>query len=294
MEYITASKIVHKSKDGQYWFGITHNMNIYRGCNQGCIYCDSRSDCYNVIDFDQVKPKKEAPIMIDHELNSKQKKGIIGMGAMSDPYNYLERKLQFTRLALTAMNKYHFGTFCITKNKLVTRDIDVYKLINNHSYVNIGITITTSDEKLQKQIEPGASTTSERFEAIKTLTNHGLYAGILMMPILPYINDTVENIESIVRKAHLAGAKYIYPAFGLTLRDGNREYFYSHIDPELRTRYIKEYKNKYNVASKQAQLLKLNFESLCKELGILYKMSEIIEEGYKYIKEKQLSLNLEV
>ena len=168
MEFINAVKIVQPMKEG--WFGSTYNMNIYRGCNQGCIYCDSRSNCYQVKNFDTVKAKKDAPLKVEKELSSKRVKGVISMGSMSDPYNHLEEELNYTRKVLTSINKHGFGVSCITKNKRILRDIDLYTEINTHSPVTIGITITTFNDLLQSRIERNVSSSSERFNIIKTST----------------------------------------------------------------------------------------------------------------------------
>ena len=162
---------------GEGWFGSTHNMNIYKGCNQGCIYCDSRSSCYQIKEFDKVKPKKDAPEKIEQELKNKRKKCVISMGGMSDPYNSLEEELQFTRKALNSILKYDHGVSIITKNIRVLRDIDLLKQINQNNPVSIGLTITTGDDRLQSRIERNISTTSERFNAIKKMRNNLYYIG---------------------------------------------------------------------------------------------------------------------
>jgi DNA repair photolyase len=238
MEFINAVKIVQSVSEG--WFGATYNMNIYKGCNQGCIYCDSRSSCYQIQNFDTIRAKQDAPLKVEKELSKKRKVGIITMGGMSDPYNYLEKKLEYTRSVLKSINKYQFGVSIITKSTLVLRDIDILKEINKNNAVSIGITITTSNDRLQSRIERNVPSTTERFQALKTLKEEGLYCGVLMMPILPFINDTVENIDGIVEMAHEANVDYIYPSFGVTLRDNQRLYFFEKIGETLTKQYIDE------------------------------------------------------
>jgi len=290
MNYIKAKNITQNVKSGQHWFNHSYNMNIYRGCNHGCIYCDSRSSCYKIADFDEVRVKEDADIIVDQELFSKRKTGIIGLGGMNDPYNPFEKELQYTRNALTSMNKHQFGVHVITKSALVLRDIDILTEINKHSVVNIGITITTADDRLQKRIERHVSSSSERFDALKKLSEAGLYTGILLMPILPFINDTVENIEQIVEKAHLAGVKYIYPAFGVTLRDNQRQYFFKQIGPELTKRYVETYGEAYMCTSLNAPTLKKKFETMCTKYDIVYKMKDIILRAEEYVKTTQMTL----
>ena len=200
-------------------------MNIYKGCCHGCIYCDSRSDCYGIEDFDRVRIKENSINLIEKDLKSKRKKGIVATGAMSDPYNPFEEKFLLTRKALELIDKYNYGAAIATKSDLIIRDIDVLKRIKEHSPVLCKITITTADDELSKKIEPNVCLSSERFKAIKKLSDEGIYTGILLMPILPFINDTEENIISIVRKAKENGAKFVYPAFGVTLRSNQRIHF---------------------------------------------------------------------
>jgi DNA repair photolyase len=274
------------------WFGTTHNMNIYKGCNQGCIYCDSRSSCYQIKDFDTIKPKLDAPIKIDKELSNKRRHCVISMGGMSDPYNHLEEHLEYTKQALQSILKYGHGVSIITKNTRVLRDIDLLKQINQNSEVTVGITITTANDLLQSRIERNVSSTSERFDAIKTLSDQGIYTGVLMMPILPFINDTVENITSIVEKAHESGAKFIYPSFGVTLRDNQRMYFFEKIGKDLTQKYIDEYKDDYICVSKNVEELKKHFNGLCRKYGILYKMKDIVLACKGKVKNQQITLEL--
>mgnify|MGYP002640556901 CR=1 FL=1 len=291
MEFVNAIKIV-QSMSGEGWFASNYNMNIYRGCNQGCIYCDSRSSCYQITDFDKVKVKKDAPKLVEAELSRKRKKGIISMGGMSDPYNHLEKNMEYTRQTLESIYKYEFGVSCITKNELVLRDINLFKKIALRNSVCIGVTITTADDKLQDRIERNVSSSSKRFEIVKTLNAEGIYAGILMMPILPFINDTIKNIEEIVVKAHEAKAKFIYPSFGVTLRDNQRLYFFEKIGEKLTKKYIDEFGDSYVCVSPNHKKLKEHFEKLCKKYGISYRMSEISKEIKLTNKKQQISFDL--
>lgn len=290
MKFIRAQKLVQTSKSGHMWFGTTYNVNIYRGCNQGCIYCDSRSSCYQINNFDEIQVKQDADIMIDQELSIKQKKGIVGLGGMNDPYNEYEKLLKYTQSALKSMSKYQFGVNIISKSTLVLRDIELLKDINIHSAVCIGITITTANDRLQSRIERNVPSSTERFKVIKELTDNGLYAGVLMMPILPFINDTVENIEQIVLKAHQSGAKFIFPTFGVTLRDNQRQYFFKKIGPELTKKYVDTYGDSYVCSSLNEQELKNIFETLCRKYGIVYMMKDIIIGIFDSVKTEQVSL----
>lgn len=292
MKYIDAKTIII-SKSYPEWFNIRYNMNIYKGCQHGCIYCDSRSDCYQNSNFDEIVAKKDALKIIERELKSKRKKGIIGTGAMSDPYNLMERKYQLTRGALKLFNSYGFGVSLITKSDLVTRDIDLFQKIGQHSSVCIGLTITAASDSLAKKIEPVAPSSSKRFLAIKKLTEKGIYAGILMMPILPFISDKEENILTIIKNAAQSGVKFIYPLFGLTLRRGQREYFYSALDklfPGLSQKYKHFFGNKYECLSPEHQKLSEVFKNACEKYSIVYKMSEIVKAAEDNVQIQQLPL----
>ncbi|MBU5439021.1 radical SAM protein [Tissierella sp. MSJ-40] len=293
MKYIAAKNIIIPKKDPSRWFGINYNMNIYRGCSHNCIYCDSRSECYQINNFNEIVAKEDALLIIERELKSKRKTGIVGTGAMSDPYNPMERKHRLTKGALELINKYGFGINIITKSDLIVRDIDLLRKINIHSPVCIGITITAANDELSSKIEPDSPRSSERFLAIKELSDHRIYTGVLMMPILPFISDSEENIISIVRKGVECGAKFIYPWFGVTLRLGQREYFYNELDkefPGIKERYKKSYGNSYECLSHNHKKLWELFIRECNNYRIDYKMSDIIKNYKQNVQIKQMSL----
>lgn len=293
METIPAKTIISGYRENSEWFGNNYNMNIYKGCCHGCIYCDSRSECYHVEDFDTVRAKENAMQIIRDELRRKVKTGVIGTGAMSDPYNPFEKEMLLTRHALELINAYNFGASIATKSDLVVRDIDILKEIKQHSPVLITITITAADDELCRKIEPNVSLSSERFAAIKTLSENGIYAGILMMPILPFIEDNEENILGIIHKAHENGARFIYPAFGVTLRQNQREHYYQKLDelfPDLKEKYVNRYGNYYQCSSPKAKQLWKIFSLECDKLGILYNMRDIIRSYKLGYQNEQLSL----
>jgi DNA repair photolyase len=293
MRLIPAKTIISGYHANSTWFGNNYNMNIYKGCSHGCIYCDSRSECYQVDNFDEVRAKENALAIIEHELKSKRKKGIIGTGAMSDPYNPLEKEFKLTRGALELINRYEFGISIATKSDLITRDIDILKEITTHSPVVVKITITAADDLLCKKIEPNVAVSSKRFAAIKKLSEEGVFAGILLMPLLPYIEDTVENISSIIELAHESKAKFIFPAFGVTLRQNQRAWYYSKLDehfPSLKSKYIESYGNTYECHSPKAKELWTLFQLECNRRGILYKMDDIIKDIKQGYGDAQISL----
>ncbi|HEX3078196.1 MAG TPA: radical SAM protein [Lachnospiraceae bacterium] len=292
MEFIPAKTIVTHKKDTS-WFGTEYNMNIYKGCCHGCIYCDSRSECYHVDNFDTVRAKENALTIIRDELRRKVKKGVVATGSMSDPYNPLEREHQLTRHALELVDAYGFGISIATKSTLITRDIDIIQSISEHSPVICKMTVTCLDDELSRKIEAGAPVSSERFKAIKELTEAGIYTGILLMPILPFINDSKENILGIVQRAKEVGAKFIYPAFGVTLRTNQRDHYFEKLDeqyPGLKEKYIKKYGVRYQCSIPNAKAIYETFALECQKQGILYTMSDIIlsyKRNYQY---EQLSL----
>jgi DNA repair photolyase len=283
MEYIPAKSIISKTQNPNNWFGCDYNMNIYKGCCHGCIYCDSRSDCYKVENFDQVRAKENAIAIIEQELRTKRATGVIGTGAMSDPYNPFEAEQLLTRESLILTHKYGFGMHMMTKSSLITRDIDLYKNIKKAAPLCVNMTITTFNDELCSKLEPNVSVSSQRFHALNELALNGIYTGILLMPILPYINDTEQNISDIVVTAHDCGVKSIYPAFGVTLRQNQREYYYNKLDklfPRLRHKYTTSFGEEYSCNSPNANNLWKLFCSLCKKYGITYKMQDIID-AYK-------------
>lgn len=260
-------------------------MNLYRGCCHGCIYCDSRSECYHVEDFDTVHAKENALEILRDELRRKVRSGIIGTGAMSDPYNPFEKTELLTRHALELISAYGFGITVITKSDLITRDIDVYREITENSPVLCKMTITTADDDLCRIIEPNVSVASERFEALAKMADSGLFTGITLMPVLPFIEDSVENIRSIVRTAHQCGVRCIYPFFGVTLRTNQREHFLSELDKRfpdsnLRQKYVNHYGDRYECVSPNVKKLWKVFTEDCDRYGLLYNMKSIIS-AYK-------------
>ncbi|MCY6371743.1 SPL family radical SAM protein [Clostridium ganghwense] len=292
MKFIPAKTIITKTNNID-WFGTEYNMNIYKGCCHGCIYCDSRSECYQIKDFDTVRAKQDAIEIINRELKSKRKKGIVATGSMSDPYNPFEAEYEFTRKALKLINKYNFGIAIATKSDLVTRDIDILQDIKKYSPVIVKITITTGDDSLCKKLEPNVAVASKRFDAIKRLSASGIFTGILLMPVLSFIEDSDENILNIIRLAKESGAKFIYPAFGVTLRQNQRNYFFKKLDEQFygtTQRYIKEYGFSYECRSKRATALWKLFKEECDKANILYKMQDIITAYKKDYEKKQLSL----
>jgi DNA repair photolyase len=294
MNTIPAKTIITK-KSGEHWFGTDYNMNLYKGCCHGCIYCDSRSDCYQITDFDTVRAKENAIEIIQEELRKKTKTGVIGTGAMSDPYNPFEAKYQLTRKALQLIADYHFGIAIATKSDLITRDIDLLSRIKEHSPVICKITITAYDDELSRKIEPQVCVTSKRLEAIRKLSEAGIFTGVLMMPLLPYLSDTVDNVVGILGSAYQCGAKFIYPLFGLSLRSGQREYFYQKLEElfpgqHLKQAYSKLYGSSYECHSPKAKELYQVFTAECERLGILYKMEDIIQAYKKQYNYQQYSL----
>ena len=278
MQTIPAKTIVTRTKSST-WFGADYTMNIYRGCSHGCIYCDSRSSCYQVDDFDTVKAKENALQIIRDDLKRKIKSGVVATGAMSDPYNPLEADYRLTRHALELINAYRFGVAITTKSPLVTRDTDVLSDIKVHSPVLVKITITTADDSLARRLEPRAAASGSRFQALSGLAEAGLFAGVLMMPLLPYINDTADNVLAIVRQAKESGARFVYPSFGLTLRANQRLYYFDQLDrlfPGLKEIYQQHFGYKYSCLSPHTRKLWPLFQAECERFGLLYKMNDII------------------
>jgi len=251
-----------------------NGMNLYRGCLHGCIYCDSRSACYNMQhQFEDVEIKENAIELLEKTLKGKRKKCMIGMGSMTDPYIPLELDIKNTRKALELIYKYGFGATLITKSANVLRDLDILKEINKKTKCVIQMTLTTFDEKLCKIVEPNVSTTKERFETLKILNENDIPTVVWLVPILPFINDTEKNLIGILDyciKSKVYGI--ICFGMGVTLREGNREYFYEKLDrffPAVKEKYIKLYKNNYILNSSNNKYLMNIFYKTCKQYNIL-------------------------
>lgn len=292
MEFIKTKSVLNKVNYGSQWFGTDYNMNLYRGCHHGCIYCDSRSQCYHIDDFDQVRGKENALTILENELMKKRKKGVIGIGAMSDTYNAFERQYQITRQALKLISKYGFGVSIDTKSDLIVRDIDVLKEINEKNDVIIKVTITTPHDDLSKIIEPNVCVSSKRFSAVKQLSDSGIFVGVLLTPVLPFITDQEEDIKQLVKLAYEAGAKFIYTYMGMTLRENQRDYYYEKLDLNfkgLKQKYIQYYGMKYNCMVPHYQRLYKIFKNECDKYGILYDMDKIIQA---YQKDTQINEQL--
>lgn len=261
-----------------------NGMNLYRGCSHGCIYCDSRSNIYNMQhSFEDIEIKSNAIELLEKSLRSKRKKCMIGMGSMTDPYIPLEKEIKNTRKSLELIYKYGFGVTLITKSSSILRDLDILKEINNKTKCVIQMTLTTFDEKLCKLIEPNVSSTKERFEMLKILNENNIPTVVWLTPILPFINDTEENLTGILDyciKTKVYGI--ICFGMGITLREGNREYFYKQLDknfPRLKEKYIKTYGTNYILTSQNNKNLMNIFYKTCKQNNIVYDNNDI----FKYL-----------
>lgn len=278
MEYIPAKHILIRNKSTE-WFGTDHTVNLYRGCDHGCIYCDSRSECYRNDDFDHIKAKENALELLRDELRRKVRPAFVGMGSMSDPYNRFEKELELTRKALMLIHAYECGVAVCTKSDLILRDGDLYKDIQAQAPVICKLTVTTMDETLARKLEPGAAAPQARMAAVEGLSGQGIFSGILLMPVLPFLEDSEENVLSVVDAAAAAGAKFVYPYFGVTCRDRQRAYFYQEMDkkfPGVREQYERRFGERYQCTSPKAKQLWTVFSERCKEKGLLYEMRHII------------------
>ncbi len=272
MHFVKAKGIL-SSKNG---------MNLYRGCSHGCIYCDSRSRCYHMEHaFEDIEVKENAINLLEYALKHKRKKCMIGTGSMADPYIPLELEIGNVRKALHLIYKYGFGFTVITKSDRILRDLDLLQKINKKTKCVVQMTLTTLDEDLCKKIEPNVSTTRERFEVLKQLQDAGIPTIVWLTPILPFINDTEDNISGILDmciEAKVYGV--ICFGMGLTLREGNREYFYKQLDhlfPQLKEKYMRTYGNQYMIDSPDSSRLMKLFYQKCKNNGIIHNNEQIFQ-----------------
>jgi DNA repair photolyase len=273
-----------------------NGINIYRGCQHGCIYCDARSKCYQMNHrFEDIEVKENAPELLENALKRKRRKCMIGTGAMSDPYIPLEKELKLTRRCLEIINRYGFGVTVQTKSASVMRDIDLFTKINDKSKAVLQMTLTTADESLCRIIEPNVSVTKERFETLKAFHENGIPSVVWFSPFLPFINDTKENIDGLLKYCIDAKVRGIICfGIGLTLRDGNREYFYSRLDkhfPNMKERYIYTYGNSYQLTSSNNNVLMNRISEVCRNHGIMFGVENVFSYLHKFeSKAEQLSL----
>lgn len=259
-----------------------NGMNLYRGCSHGCIYCDSRSKCYHIEhDFEDIEIKANAIELLENALKRKRTKCMLGTGSMTDPYIPLESEIGNVRKALSLAYQYGFGFTLITKSSRVLKDLDLLKGINSKTKCVVQMTLTTYDEDLCKKLEPNVSTTRERFEVLKELSNAGIPTVVWLCPILPFINDTEENITGILNyciEAKVYGILCF--GMGMTLREGSREYFYKQLDrlfPRMKEKYIQTYGNQYELNSPRNGSLMRVFHQICTENGIVHDNRQIFE-----------------
>ncbi|HDQ71077.1 MAG TPA: radical SAM protein [Chloroflexi bacterium] len=241
---IQAKTLLAHVKQPDTWFGLKYNMNLYRGCVHRCIYCDSRSECYQIEDFDgEVLVKVNAPELLRDELSRKRVKGVIGLGSMNDPFMPLPSPYDLTPGILKIIAEFRFPVHIVTKSDRVLRVVDTLAKINE-VYASVSFTVTTADDALAARVEPFAPRPAARFAAMRTLANRGIQTGVTLMPVLPFIEDNEENVIQIVEQAHAHGASYVIPCFGMTLRDRQRVYYYRRLDelfPGLRARYERRF-----------------------------------------------------
>ena len=276
----------------------SNGMNLYRGCTHGCIYCDSRSKCYHMEHaFEDVEIKENAIVLLENTLKRKRVKCMLGTGSMTDPYIPLEDEFESVKKALSLAYKYGFGFTLITKSNRVLKDLDLLKAINDKTKCVVQMTLTTYDEDLCKKIEPNVSTTKERVEVLKKLHEAGIPTVVWLCPILPFINDTEENIKGILNyciEAKVYGV--ICFGMGVTLRKGNREYFYSQLDrlfPNLKNKYIQSYGMRYQVNSPHNEKLMKLFHQICEDNGIVHDNKTIFEYLSQFEeKNKNIQLSL--
>lgn len=273
---IAVKGILNHVKGEDEWFGLTYNLNLYRGCEHQCIYCDTRSHCFQIENFnEEVLIKTNAITLLEDALPRKRRVGLIGFGSMNDPYTFAENRYNLTGRALAIAAKYRFPVHIITKSDMVLKDLKVLQEINRIK-ARVSFSISTTDDDLAKKLEPGAPLPSRRLAAMRELSENGIETGVVMMPVLPFIEDSPDNITQIVRAAAVHGAEYIIPAFGMTIREGQREHFYGRLDehfPGLRRKYEAFFGDSYHCPARNWEKLASLFYDLCASYQLATRVS---------------------
>ena len=273
-----------------------NGMNLYRGCQHGCVYCDARSKCYQMDHaFEDIAVKENAIELLEGALRSKRRPCMIGTGAMTDPYMPLEAQLNMTRRALEVIEKHGFGVTVLTKSDRILRDLEILKRIHETRKAVVQMTLTTMDDSLSRILEPNVCTTSRRIEVLKEFQKAGIPTVVWLCPLVPFLSDTAENVLGIVEACHDAQVKGIIQfGMGLTLREGNREYFYAALDryfPGLKARYIRTYGNAYELPSPRSAELERLFHETCEGNGIWHDNDKIFSYLHT-LEEKEVQLSL--
>jgi DNA repair photolyase len=268
-----------RAPDGLY-FRTDYTLNLYRGCNHGCIYCDSRSVCYHMEDFDRVRVKRDCLPALEAELRAKKQPGVVGMGAASDPYNALESRLQVTRGSILLLQRYGVGVALATKAARIARDADLLAAIGRKAYACAAFSITTADAGLAAFLEPHAPPPAARFAAMRTLAQAGVVTGVWMNPMLPFLTDNTDTIRAVLKQTAAAGGRFALCHFGVTLREGDREYFYQALERDdrfapLRAQYTQAFGLSYLCASPQAAALSAFFTAECDRLGLAHDFATV-------------------
>ena len=262
--------------------GSDYVINPYVGCPHRCMYCYA--------EFMKRFSNHDEPwgTFVDVKIRSTSTRPInlagknVFLSSVTDCYNPLEEKYELTRKLLQQLRYSGAAITILTKSALVLRDLDLLKKINGSTKAVVQMTLTTFDEGLCRKLEPNVSTTRERFEALKIFREEGIPTVVWLCPLLPFINDTGENLAGILDYCAQAGVKGIICfGMGLTLRDGNREYFYRQLDrlfPGMKERYIRTYGNRYELPSPREKELTEQFTAFCREHSILHTPEEVF--GY--------------
>ena len=271
---IEARTLLSPVKQPEPFFGLRYNMNLYRGCQHQCIYCDSRSECYGIDNFAEVQVKANALELLPRELAAKRQRGTIGFGAMNDCYMPVEADQQLTRRALELIAARRFPVHILTKSDLVLRDLDLLARLAE-VYAAVTFTITTADDDLAHKLEPGAPPPAARLAAVAELARHGILTGTALMPVLPFIEDTDQNVSAVVEATGDAGGQYVLAAFGMTMRDRQRDHYYTQLDrlfPGMRQRYEATFGDRYECPSPRTAALTRRFEADCRRRGLATRM----------------------
>ena len=293
--------IINKLKYIDSWFWCRYTINPYSGCEHACVYCDARSEKYYLHpDLDNVVyVKTNVKQMLDKRLKNARTllPDVVGLGGVCDAYQPAEAEYKNARNILEVLYKYKYPVFMVTKSTMVMRDLDLYSKMAEEYYSTITFTITSFDEEIVNFLEPHASPSKERIEALKDIKEKHpkIQTGVCFMPIVPYFEDSDENLEDVISQTKKANCDFILFAPGMSLRDSQAQFFIRKLKDSKYSNLLKKmldlYKGEMHPNSDYVSKIHNKLVALCKQYELPCRAKRFIPNDYRkynYIIAKKL------